>query len=154
MTGAIPRMPLALGVAGLIPFVWCVVTLWSDGAAALTAQLFGSRFTGPFLQLGYGTVILSFMSGVLWGFATRAAEKISASAYCLSVIPALWVFLFVGGGPTTSAIYLIVGFAGLLGIDWIFWKQNLAPHWWMRLRTMLTVVTLVCLGLTLAAIGG
>jgi hypothetical protein len=141
----IPRSALLLGLAGLLPFVWGVLTMWSEPLAALAAHTLGPRFIGPYVQLAYGTVILAFMSGVLWGFATRAPARVAATGYGLSVIPALWAFFFVGGGPISAAIYLAAGFVGLLGIDWLFWQQGLAPDWWMRLRVMLTTVVLICL---------
>lgn len=143
----IPRAPLALGLAGLIPFLWGALTLVSNGAGELGVSLLGPRFIGPFVLLQYGTIILAFMSGVLWGFATRAPEDRAASGYALSVLPALWAFFMVGGGPTASAIYLIAGFAGLLLLDWSFWRQGLAPGWWMQLRILLTVVVVGCLSL-------
>jgi hypothetical protein len=143
----IPRAPLYLGLAGLIPFLWGALTLVSDGVATFGLETFGPRFTGPFVLLSYGTVILAFMSGVLWGFATKADGQVAATGYALSVLPALWAFFFVGGGPVSAAIYLIVGFVGLLGLDWLFWKQELAPAWWMSLRVMLTVVVVACLAM-------
>jgi len=85
------------------------------------------------------------MSGVLWGFATKAEGAVAASGYALSIVPALWAFFFVGGGPISAATYLIAGFVGLLGLDWMFWRQGLAPEWWMRLRLLLTAVVVVCL---------
>ncbi len=144
MTG-IPRAPLLLGLAGLLPFLWGALTLYSEGAARLTLDTVGPRFTGPFVMLQYGTIILAFMSGVLWGFATKAEGAVAASGYGLSVVPALWAFFFVGGGPVSAAVYLVAGFVGLLGLDWMFWRQGLAPHWWMRLRLLLTAVVVVCL---------
>ncbi len=143
----IPRAALLLGLAGLIPFLWGVLTLVSDGLTAFGLQTFGPRFVGPFVMLSYGTIILAFMSGVLWGFATKAEGQVAATGYALSVLPALWAFFFVGGGPVSAAIYLIVGFIGLLGLDWLFWTQGLAPRWWMTLRVMLTVVVVACLSM-------
>ena len=143
----IPRAPLLLGLAGLIPFLWGAMTLVSGGAAELGVRTLGPRFVGPFVLLQYGTIILAFMSGVLWGFATRAPEGQAATGYALSVLPALWAFFMVGGGPTASAIYLIAGFSGLLLLDWSFWRQGLAPEWWMQLRILLTVVVVACLSL-------
>jgi len=143
----IPRAALLLGLAGLIPFLWGALTLVSDGAAGFGLQTFGPRFVAPYVLLSYGTVILAFMSGVLWGFATKAEGQVAATGYALSVLPALWAFFFVGGGPISAAIYLIVGFIGLLGLDWLFWKQGLAPAWWMTLRVMLTVVVVGCLAM-------
>lgn len=141
----IPRAALVLGLAGLLPFLWGVLTLYVPAAQDITLSTVGPRFVGPFVILQYGTVILAFMSGVLWGFATKAEGAVAASGYAMSVIPALWAFFFVGGGPTSAAVYLIAGFVGLLGLDWMFWQQGLAPPWWMRLRILLTAVVVLCL---------
>ncbi len=141
----IPRAALVLGLAGLLPFLWGVLTLYVPAAQDITLSTVGPRFVGPFVILQYGTVILAFMSGVLWGFSTKAEGAVAASGYAMSVIPALWAFFFVGGGPTSAAVYLIAGFVGLLGLDWMFWQQGLAPPWWMRLRILLTAVVVLCL---------
>ena len=141
----VPRSALALGLAGAIPFVWGALTLVSDDLAAWGAARLGPRFVGPYVQVFYGAVILSFMSGVLWGFATRAGGAVAATGYALSVIPALWAFLFTGGGPVSAATYLAFGFVGLLGLDWLFWRQGLAPPWWMRLRVLLTAIVVAAL---------
>ncbi len=141
----IPRSALILGLAGLIPFVWGAITVLSDPVAEWGAGMLGPRFLGPYVLLSYGTIILAFMSGVLWGFATRAEGSVATSGYALSVIPALWAFFFVGGGPVSAAIYLIAGFVGLLALDWLFWQQGLAPPWWMQLRVGLTVIVVACL---------
>lgn len=141
----IPRSALLLGLAGLLPFFWGVVTLYVPGAQSLTLDLVGPRFVGPFVILQYGTVILAFMSGVLWGFATKAEGAVATSGYALSVLPALWAFFFVGGGPVSAAMYLIAGYIGLLGLDFMFWRQGLAPVWWMQLRVLLTVGVVACL---------
>lgn len=125
--------------------MWGVVTMWVPPAAQLTMSTVGPRFIGPFVGLSYGTVILAFMSGVLWGFATRASPQVAATGYALSVLPALWAFFMVGGGPVSAAIALIAGFVGLLGLDWMFWNQGLAPPWWMKLRILLTGIVILCL---------
>ncbi|MBT8455678.1 MAG: DUF3429 domain-containing protein [Rhodobacteraceae bacterium] len=146
----VPASALILGVAGLIPFVWGAATITWPGVMNFGVNSFGPRFVGPFVQLSYGTIILAFMSGVLWGFATRAEGAVAATGYALSVLPALWAFFFVGGGPVSAAIYLIAGYVGLLGLDYMFWKQGLAPPWWMTLRIGLTAVVVACLALTAA----
>jgi hypothetical protein len=100
--------------------------------------------------LAYGVVILSFMSGVLWGIATRATGSFVPWAYGLSVLPALWAYFMSGMGPTGSALSLIAGFVGLLGLDALYWRQGLTPAWWMRLRGLLTAVVVLCLGAVVA----
>ncbi|MCF2871820.1 DUF3429 domain-containing protein [Octadecabacter sp. G9-8] len=141
----IPKSALILGLAGLLPFVWGVVTIYSVAAADLTLNMIGPRFLGPYVGLAYGTVILSFMSGVLWGFATRADGGQAATGYALSVLPALWAFFMIGGGPVSAGMNLIAGFVALLVLDFAFWTWGLAPRWWMTLRVLLTGVVIMCL---------
>lgn len=144
----IPRAPLLLGLAGLIPFLWGAATAVSPALASLGQQYMGPRFIGPYVQLFYGSVILSFMSGVLWGFATKATGAQAATGYALSVIPALWAFFMTGGGPTRAALNLIIGFAGLLMLDFSFFRWGLTPPWWMQLRLLLTAIVVACLVIT------
>lgn len=141
----IPRSALILGLAGVVPFAWGALTLLSDPLSDWGMATFGPRFVGPYVQLFYGAVILSFMSGVLWGFATKATGSRAATGYALSVIPALWVFFMTGGGPVAAGIALIGGFFALLVLDWAFWRWGLAPDWWMRLRMLLTALVVACL---------
>lgn len=141
----VPRSALILGLAGLLPFVWSVATQALPALSDFGLHRLGPRFIGPYVGLVYGTIILSFMSGVLWGFAARASGHTATVGYCLSVIPALWAFFFVGNGPSSAAIMLAIGFIGLLGLDYLFWRYDLAPVWWMQLRTVLTSVVVACL---------
>lgn len=143
----IPRSALILGLAGLIPFLFGAGTLVSGGLASFGMEVFGPRFVGPYVQIFYGTIILAFMSGVLWGFATKAKGSVAATGYGLSVIPALWAFFSVGGGSEAALTNLIAGFVGLLALDYLFWRQGLAPHWWMHLRVLLTSVVVACLAI-------
>ena len=144
---SIPSAPLFLGLAGLIPFLWGALTYLLEPLAQWGVQNLGPRFVGPYIQLFYGSVILSFMSGVLWGFATKASGKQAATGYTLSVIPALWAFFMTGGGPTTAGMNLIFGFLGLLILDYAFFAWNLAPRWWMSLRVLLTTIVIACLSI-------
>ena len=144
MTG-IPRAPLLLGLAGLIPFVWGALTYLNDPLATWGLATFGPRFVGPYVQLFYGSVILSFMSGVLWGFATKASGARAATGYALSVLPALWAFFMTGGGPVSAGLNLIFGFSGLLILDIAFSHWGLAPRWWLSLRVLLTAIVVIYL---------
>jgi hypothetical protein len=147
----IPRTALLLGLAGLIPFLWSAATHLSPALSAWAGQWLSPMFLGSYVGLTYGTVILSFMSGVLWGFATKAQGREAAVTYTLSVIPALWAFVMVSDASDTSAIFLAAGFVGLLLLDAMFSAWGLAPAWWLRLRIMLTVVVLACLAIPLQA---
>ena len=147
----IPRPALLLGLAGLIPFLWSAATQLSPSLAGWAGQYLSPMFMGTVVGLTYGTVILSFMSGVLWGFATKAEGAQAAIAYGLSVIPALWVFVMVTDASANSTIFLAAGFVGLLLLDAMYSAWGLAPGWWLRLRVMLTVVVLGCLAISLQA---
>lgn len=148
---SIPRAPLILGLAGTLPFIWSALTVLVPDLAELTINLVGPRFIGPYVGIFYGAVILSFMSGVLWGFATRMTGANATTGYVLSVIPALWVFFTTGGGSDRASVFLIIGFAGILAIDWLFWRDGAAPGWWMNLRLIITAIVLLCLTVTMWA---
>ena len=141
----IPRSALILGLAGVIPFLWGAANVLFPVTVGWGGRWLSPMFMGTYVSLTYGTVILSFMSGVLWGFATKATGREAALGYGLSVIPALWAFFMVNGDPGNAAVNLAAGFAGLLLLDASFARQGLAPAWWMRLRLLLTGIVLACL---------
>jgi hypothetical protein len=89
------------------------------------------------------------MSGVLWGFASKQTGQSSTIGYGLSVLPALWAFFTTGGGPAEAGTNLIIGFLGLLFLDWYFWKNGLAPKWWLKLRILLTGIVVLFLSVGL-----
>ena len=146
----VPPVALALALAGLLPF------LWGAGAALnllpatwRNADLLPRALSNPDLLVDYGTIILCFMAGVLWGFAAKARGAVAAAGYAASVVPALWPFFMLGDGRTADLLVLAFGFAGLLAFDWGFVRAGLAPAWWLRLRVPVSAVVVVCLGLGL-----
>lgn len=145
----IPPAALLLGLAGLIPFLWSAATHMSPALAGWAGQYLSPMFIGAYVGLTYGTLILSFMSGALWGFATKAEGAEAAMAYAISTIPALWAFVMVTDATAISTIYLAAGFIGLLLLDAMFSAWGLAPAWWLRLRMMLTIVAVACLAIPL-----
>ena len=142
----IPRAALLLGAAGVLPFLWGLGTMLVPSLFQLTMNTIGPRFVGPFVLLSYGTVILCFMSGVLWGLIARSDIDLGLMGYGITVVPALWAFFFVGNGPISASINLIAGFVAVLAIDYLFWSNEIAPPWWMALRIPLTAAVVLCLG--------
>lgn len=138
----IPKSALILGLAGTIPFIFSTLLIvWPERFM----PYFGIFvFSGPLILAGYGRVVLSFMSGVLWGFATKANGKAAAFAYAASVVPALYVFIATSLGTTFVLVPLAIGFVGILVFDYAFARAGLAPHWWMKLRLIITTIVLVC----------
>ena len=143
----IPTAPLWLGLAGVLPFIWGTISSWSIDIAQPIADWHGSSFVGRELQLTYGAVILSFMSGVLWGFACKAPSPKAPLYFGLSVLPALWAAFLLASAATMQFAALIGGFIALFGLDVMFFRHSLTPDWWLKLRALLTTLVLVCLSL-------
>ena len=147
----IPRSALILGFAGLIPFLWGAISELGLFNVQMGDPSSGNGYPllvpgdGRLLMIRYGTVILCFMSGVLWGFATKTEGTQATAGYILSVLPALWIFASIGRGPTEALLNLVAGFVAVLFLDYAFWKWGLAPRWWMKLRIPLSVIVTACL---------
>jgi hypothetical protein len=146
LSARIPRSALALGLAGLIPFVAGAAALW--GAIPLL-----SPETGLKLAIVYGAVILSFLGGIRWGTAIgpydqrRQALEFSASvlgslaglaAAFLPAIPAL--ALLIAG-------FLMQGLWDVMSVD-----AGRLPAWFGRLRMILTAGAVVALVVALLAV--
>ena len=143
----IPPAALILGFLGLVPFVWgalMVLQLFEGLNGQMPAALGGD---GRMVMLRYGGIILPFLSGALWGFASTATGSRAAIGFTLSVIPALWWFFMPGTGPNSALINLAIGFVALLLLDYAFHRWGLAPAWWMALRIQLTIVVLACIAI-------
>jgi len=143
-TGA-PRTAWQLGLLGLVPMIWGVAELYLAPVRSFSEAWLNPAFYGPFAPLRYASIILAFMSGVFWGFAAKADGKTAALCYKLSVLPALYTYLFVLGEPENLALKLASGFALILGLDHLFAQKKLTPDWWMQLRVALTAVMVLCL---------
>lgn len=137
----IPTMALALGIAGLVPFVGLA------GIIVLNAHL---PATDAWRALSlYGAVILSFMGGVHWGLAM--AHSVS-SGYLASVVPALVAWFAVAFlPPRPSTTMLAIGFGLLLLYDLATVRQGHAPTWYGPLRRGLTLIVLASLAAALLA---
>lgn len=138
----IPRGALFLGLAGLLPFLWAALGVLVPAVSDATVSLLGPRFNAPYMLVSYGTVILCFMSGVLWGFATKTNE---VKGFALSVMPALWAFFTIGGGPQQATSAVLIGFILVFACDVQFRIWGLAPDWWLKLRALLTAIVAACL---------
>lgn len=133
--GRVPVVALALGLAGLIPFLWAVAVL-RFGVFSLPG------LSAREVALAYGLMIYCFMAGSLWGFAAKGNW---ALGYALSVLPVLGFLAAMAAQALSVNEALIVGFAALLPLDWAFAVRGLAPRWWMRLRLMLSAVVIAAL---------
>lgn len=154
-----PRLPsaaIALGVAGLIPFILL-------GIAALSTlnEVQAQRYL--LALVGYGGVVLAFLGGVHWGFVLhpRLPEGMppdtrrDATRLGLGVLPSLigWAALLTPayGVPEVGLAVLIVGYlATTLGEHQLRRRGTPMPHGYMALRWGLSIVVLVVLITVLA----
>lgn len=130
----IPLVPLALGLAGLIPF-------W----ALAVARTLGLDFGLPQGWLGsalaaYAATILAFLGGIRWGLAVghRGPPDVRAD-YVLSVVPQLigWAALALSDRWRFVALGIVV--LALGPIDRNLVSRGIAPAWFGRLRGILSV---------------
>ena len=132
---AIPPWPLALGAAGLLPFV-----ALAGLAVARSRALEPLAAVEPAAALiGYGAVILSFLGGIRWGVAL-GRDGAPGRDYILSVLPSLaaWGCLALPRTYGLAALGLLILALGLLDQDMP--RRGLAPAWFGRLRIALSVV--------------
>jgi hypothetical protein len=145
----IPNSALILGLAGLIPFFWGVATSYDFVSENLKLTGLSDEYIGSNVILIYGTIILAFMSGVLWGFAANVVDKKRPVGFILSVLPALWALFTFNGLLMNPFMSLIIGFLGVFAIDIRFYYWQLTPKWWLSLRSILTLFVIICLSINL-----
>ena len=145
----IPKSALILGLSGLIPFFWGTVTSLDFALENLKLIGLSEEYTGSRINLIYGTIILAFMSGVLWGFAANVGGKRQPIGFILSVLPALWAFFTFNGLLINPLAGLIIGFLGVFAIDIRFYYWQITPEWWLSLRSILTFFVIIFLSVNL-----
>jgi hypothetical protein len=142
----IPLPALVIGYLGLIPFVYGVMLLFSEAGSLPTFGFFSSdREGGLHVLENFGAVILGFMGGCLWGFASAPGRASSWPLLAAAAVPAFLGFAAIRPDPELSCIALAFGFVVLQGIDVLFHRAGVAPDWWLSLRLPLTAGVMACL---------
>lgn len=144
----IPLEAQILGVGGLIPLVAGVA------AHIATPEPFGFPLVRTILT--YAALVLAFLGGIHWGFASSAfahdANRSEATrVLALSVLPAFAGWIVVLLPAAIGAPILAVAFVWVLLLDRASAGLGYAPSWWMHLRIRLTagvVILLLILGAT------
>ena len=154
MTRPLPKFAIALGLAGLLPFI----------AASLGALAFQGDWADRSLLalLAYGATILAFLGGVHWGLALldEQAERVQRLRYGLGVLPSLigWGALLVTfiGLPRTGLLLMLAGFIATTAVEARAARRGLMPQPYMWLRWALSGGVVVCLAtvLLVRAFGG
>ena len=147
---------IALGIAGLIPFIGL-------GIATLAVADQAAAFRYLLALVAYGGVILAFLGGVHWGFVLHPAalpegmtpsERRDAARLGLGVLPSLIgyaaLLMPLAGIPEVGLVVLILGFLATVGAEAHMRRKDLVPGSYMALRWALSVVVLIVLVTVLA----
>ncbi len=154
-----PRLPpaaVALGVAGLIPFIGLGIASVADQNAIAADRYLWAL-------VAYGAAILAFLGGVHWGFVLHPTLpegmapdlRRDATRLGLGVLPSLigWAALLlpIYGVPVAGLVVLIIGYlATVIGEHHLRRRGLLLPAGYMTLRWVLSVVVLIVLITVLA----
>jgi hypothetical protein len=156
MSRRLPAAAIALGLAGLVPFVGL-------GIAALATR--DEVEAGHYLQalVAYGAVVLAFLGGVHWGFVLHPAalpegmsadERRDATRLGLGVLPSLIGFAALLTPllaiPEIGLAVLIVGYLATTLTESRLRQGDQVPAGYMALRWGLSIVVLIVLVTVLA----
>jgi hypothetical protein len=144
---SIPRAPVWLGTAGLVPFVVLTSALYALPDVNIPVVLVWLT--------AYAAVVLSFVGAIHWGVAMVHEQMPDAERgvfMAWSVVPALagWMALLL---PANAGLLLLgATFAVHYAADRQFAQRFALPRWYLRLRGGLTAVVVLCLVLAVARI--
>jgi hypothetical protein len=144
------RVAWLLAIAGAIPFAAMTFALTSADNAV--------RIPAIAALVTYAAVILSFLGGIEWGLAVQEPmaapgpqkERLRATALFISAAPSLaaWGVFWLPSPHwqlgASLALFILV-WAADLGLS----RQGLVPSWFVDLRTAITAVVAVILGVAL-----
>jgi len=133
---------ICLGLTALVPFAVLSACLW------LVAPQYQAAFAG--VLLAYGASILGFLGGIHWGAGLSSDNApVHVWQYVYGVCPALLAWAAVLA-PTPKGLLLVAaGLVAALIVDRRVWAHT---AWFVRLRTRLTALAVICLYAAYAAI--
>lgn len=141
----IPRPALVISMIGLLPFIAGALAILTPDTLPQIGWFDGTAIGGRALLSLYGTIILCFMSGSLWGFASRHGRKPGWVELGLAAAPLVVLLFAISNDPARSCVILAYAFAGLLLIECWYARRAIVVWWWLSLRIPLTIVVSLCL---------
>ena len=121
------KWALVLGYAGVIPVAGLLVLAWSS--AAWQHQAVNSATI-------YAALILSFLGGIHWGFATSGFA--SSKHFLISVVPSLWAWSVFAATDFFTILGIIFGLITFLVYEQRCDLLEKYPEWYLPLRKHLT----------------
>lgn len=134
---AVARLAIAIGLAGLLPFIFGTVSLfcWPE---------YSLRWMGYFYI--YSAGVLAFMAGVYWPIALQLENRCYPLSPLSTMVISQLFFLTAGLGlllPVTAQIVLYpAAYLALCVVD-VRWMNLYWPLWYQKLRLVLTAVAVL-----------
>ena len=131
-----PRLALALGYGGLLPFVCGAIAVWVVGEDA--------GFYAAIALAAYAATIVSFLGGIHWGLAFRHDAPPTA-LLLWGVLPSLvaWVALLLH--PALGLVALGAMLLLCLLVDRRIYRKEGVAHWLPLRQWLSAVAALSCL---------
>jgi hypothetical protein len=147
----IRRVAWLLAIAGAVPFIAMTAALLAEKSQVRIPAIAG--------LVTYAAVILSFLGGIEWGLAVQeryaaagadARERLRATALVVSALPSLagWGVLWLPS-PQWQLGAALALFIAVWAADLVLARQGLVPAWFVDLRTAVTAVVALTLGVAL-----
>lgn len=127
-------VPIVLTLAGLLPFIGCVLML-------MLQIDFIMIYSVRYIFLTYGILIIGFISGIHWGHAIQPPMR-QTKLFILSNLITLigWSALL---WPFVIAVLVLAGcFLALLAIDIYLYRNKIIQLWFLKLRVTASIVLL------------
>ena len=134
---AVARVAIAIGLAGLLPFIF--------GASALFVWPEHSPATVGYYYL-YSAGILAFMAGVYWPIALQLENRCYPLSPLYTMLISQLFFITAGVAlllPVTAQMVIYpLAYLGLYVVD-AKWMRAYWPTWYLKLRLALTGVAMI-----------
>jgi len=126
-----------LTYAGSLPFIFFTLLDFCDVDHFLSIYI-------SFIIIAYGTIILSFISGMHFSYAILQ-NKHNIKLLVLSNIIALlsWVSLLIN--LQLALAMIMIGYLSNLMIDVMSYRNSIIPKWFFDLRLRISFIVLLCL---------
>ena len=141
------RLYSTLTYAGTLPFIACAIMPY---AGMPTLENIG---TFDYIARVYGLAIVCFLAGAHWGtFLYRRDESPDNLFITSNTIFLAAFFAFLLDAPALTLFVLILAFLCLIFVDYRLLKAGLLTKYYFRMRTNATVIAVVSLAVTIAAV--
>lgn len=135
------RWYFTLSLLGALPFLGSVILLLLDyDSLTYIGDISYAANT-------YGLLIVTFMSGILWGLYLTRSDLIGINLFIVSnVITVLVWLVFLLGAESISFLFYIIVFLALNGIDLYLFRNQVinSKYFKMRCTVTLLVVSSLC----------